>query len=140
MPENKDSENLIGIDYGDTNIGVALGRAGYVTPLEVITTHDAGTAINKIARLAIENKVNTFIVGLATTESGKETHQSLETRKFAKLLKIMTKKPIKFVSEYASSKDAHAEREFFGASTSRKALQDHIAAAVILKRYFDENL
>lgn len=140
MPKEKKvvDETVLGIDYGDRNIGVALGKNGFASPLSIVQGTNIMTAIHELTRLALENKVSKFVVGIALTSDGKETQQSLEIRKFAKMLKIISKKPVKFVNEFDSSNEAHADRAFYGVSTRRNAPSDHVSAAIILKRYFEE--
>lgn len=130
-------EMLLGIDYGERNIGVALGRDGFVNPLTIVSGANSMTAVHEITRLALENKINKFIVGIPLSAEGKETKQSLETRKFVKLLKIVAKKPVIFVNETDTSQEANAQKSFYGIGTKRNALSDHVSAAIILKRYFE---
>lgn len=130
-------KTVIGIDYGKTNIGVALGRNGLVAPLQVIPAKDIQTAINMINRLAIENKVQKFILGLPLTAENKETKQSLETRHFGKLLKVLSKRPVEYVNEFNTSQDAEDEAIETGITQKRRRINDHLAAALILKHYYD---
>jgi putative holliday junction resolvase len=134
----KRDETLLGIDYGETNIGVAFGRAGLVEPLKIIPGKNLGEALKEISRAALEIKVNTVIIGLPLTAEGKETAQSLKTRYFANQLKLHLKKPIKFVNEYATSKEAIKNAIGQGISQKSRRKIDHISAALILKKYFEE--
>jgi len=133
---NKDAV-FLGIDYGERNIGLALGRKGFVSPLTIVSGANSMTAVHEIARLALENKIEKFIVGIPLTGDGKETKQSLATRKFVKLLKIVSKKPVEFVNEFDSSQEAQAQKAFFGVSAKRNTLSDHVSAAIILNRFFE---
>jgi putative holliday junction resolvase len=137
--ENKEKETVMGIDYGNRNIGLALGRDGYVTPLKIIAGAHTMTAIHEIIRMGMENKVSRYVVGLPITDTGKETKQSIENRKFGKMLRILSKKPVVYFNEYASTQEASAQQAYFGHSDSRRSLSDHVAAAIILKRFFDES-
>lgn len=140
MPKSQKSiqeDVFLGIDYGERNIGLALGRNGYVSPLSIVPGANMMTAVHEITRLALENKVSKFIVGIPLTGDGKETQQSLATRKFVKLLKIISKKPAIFVNEFDSSKEAQAEKAYFGVSAKKAALSDHVSAAIILRRFFE---
>jgi putative Holliday junction resolvase len=138
--EKKDIKDiLLGVDYGEAHIGVALGRNGLVSPLRVLPGKNVQNAITEIARLAQENKVNKILVGLPLTGSGKETKMSIKTRKFAKLLKIFTKKPVEFYNEFLSTKIATEEAISRGISKKRRVKVDHLSAALVLKRYYSEN-
>lgn len=131
---------ILGIDYGDSFIGTALGRGEAVAPLATLPGKDVNTAINTLARLAVESKIDFFVVGLPLTVDNKETKQSLETRKFAKLLKIRTKKPVKFYNEYATSTDALEEAIESGIRKKKRLHNDSLAAALILKRFTQEQV
>lgn len=132
------SEILLGIDYGDKNIGIAFGTNEFVNPLKIVNGANTQAAIHEISRFVIENKVDRVIVGLPLTAEGKETAQSLKTRKFVRLLKIIVKKPVDFFNEYGSSKNAWEEAIEMGIPQSGRRNTDHLSAAVILKRYYQE--
>lgn len=129
---------ILSIDFGETNIGTALGRNGLVTPLEVISGKDINTALFKINRLIVENRVDKLVVGLPLTLDNKETKQSLEVRRVAKILKVTTKRPVDFQNEYETTKIALEEAVDLGVSEKRRKTNDHLAAALILKTYYDE--
>jgi len=141
MPKNFDFEKdaLLGIDFGKTNTGLALGRNGLVVPLEIISGKNIERAINQINRQVIENKVVKIIVGLPLSFDNKETVQSMEVRKFAKQLKILTKKPVEFQNEYASSREALEEAVDLDIPSKKRKTNDHLAAALILDSYYKEN-
>lgn len=130
-------EILLGIDYGSRKIGLAFGRAGLAQPLRIISGKNLNAAVGEISRLAIENNVDKIVMGLPLTVNDKETPQSVETRKFAKVLKIRLKKPIEFVNEYETSLNATKAMLGMGFSKSSREKHDHYSAALILKNYFD---
>ena len=134
--EKIDPKTYIGIDYGLTNIGVAMGRNGLVVPIKVIAGKSESEAIHEITRIAMENNAVKIVVGLPLSSQGKETQQSLKTRKFAKLLKIFTKKPVELYDEHSSTKEALSEAISTGISQKHRGIKDHLSAALILKRYF----
>ncbi len=129
---------LLGIDYGNKNVGLALGRDGLVAPLKTLTSAHTQTLLHEIMRTAIENKVEAFVLGLPLRADGKDTEKSIEVRQFANRLKIYSKKPIIYQNEYASTIDATNEMIEFDISQKRRHTKDHYAAALILKRYFQE--
>ena len=133
------SDTLLGIDFGETNVGLAFGRNELVSPLKVMNGKSEITLINELNRLAIENSVAKFIVGLPLTVEGKETNKSLKVRKFAKLLKIYSRKPVEFQNEYGTTIEAQRKSIELGLSKKRREAKDHLAAAILLRRYYDEN-
>lgn len=135
---NNQNATLLSIDFGKTNIGTALGRNGLVTPLEVVSGKNMDTALFRINQIIVENKIGGLVVGLPLTVDGKETAQSLETRRFAKILKVTTKRPVDFQNEYETTKAALDEAIDMDVSEKRRRSVDHLAAAFILKTYYNE--
>ena len=129
---------FLGIDFGKTNIGLAIGRNGLVTPLEIIPGKNIENSLNQISRTIIENKVTKIVVGLPLTADGKDTTESLEIRRFAKLLKVTTKRAVEFQNEYGTSKAALEEAIDLDTPKNKRGTNDHLAAALILKMYFNE--
>jgi putative holliday junction resolvase len=129
---------FLGIDFGKTNIGLAIGRNGLVTPLEIIPGKNIENSLHQINRTIIENKVDKIVVGLPLTADGKDTAESIEIRRFAKLFKVTTKRPVEFQNEYGTSKGALEEALDLDTPRDKRKTNDHLAAALILKMYFDE--
>lgn len=136
--KNKGEEIVLGIDYGDTRIGLAFGRKGLASPIKTVSGKNINEAINEIAQSAINHKITKIVVGLPLDLNGKETQQSLKTRQFSKLLKVRIKRPLEFVNEYGSSKDALEEGIEQGLSKKGRRVIDHFSAAVILKHYYGQ--
>lgn len=135
MPE----EMVLGIDYGERNIGLAFGRSGLANPGPIISGKNDATAISEINQYIIENKINKIVMGLPLSIDGKETHQSIKVRRFAKLLRVYVKLPTTFIDE--SNTSAEALESALGDSISMKKRRsiDNISAALILKKYYREN-
>lgn len=135
----KKQDVYLGIDYGSRNIGLAFGRGGIVHPMKVISGKNAASATADIVRIVLENEVDKIVIGLPLTVDEKETAQSIETRRFAKILKIKLKKPVEFVNEYNTSDDATRAMLSLGFPKGKREVHDHFSAALILKNYFDLN-
>jgi putative Holliday junction resolvase len=140
MKKSKDKNlpNDLGIDYGETNIGLALGNNGLVSPLKIVSNKNPDTAINEISKIIIENKIGTLIVGIPLSPDGKETKESLKIRSFAKSLRIATKRPVIFQNERDTSKKALEKAIDLNVSKKKRRTNDHLAAALILKMYYNE--
>ena len=126
-------EILLGIDYGEKHTGLAFGRHGLASPLHVIEGSDPNVVKAEIARIAIENRVTKIVMGLPLGKDGKETHQSRVVRRFAKILKIHLKRPVEFVDEFNSSKEAVADAIKTGISQKKRQNDHHLAAALLFK-------
>ncbi|MCA9308158.1 MAG: Holliday junction resolvase RuvX [Patescibacteria group bacterium] len=129
-------EVLIGLDYGSTNIGLALGKAGLSSPLGIVSGKNDLTAIKEISKYITENRVTKVVIGLPLDGFGKDTLQSKEVRKFAKLLRIYIKLPQEFVNENSTTQEALNSSFAMGISQKRRKTLDHISAAIILKNYY----
>lgn len=127
----------LGIDYGEARIGLAFARNGLVSPIKTIENKNEVAAINEIVKVAIENRVSKVVVGVPLDYEGKDTAKARRTRVFAKKLRIFLKKPMEFVNEIESTKEAWSSAQQFGI-TRRGSSIDHISAGIILKRYFDK--
>lgn len=140
MTENtiKKEEILLGIDYGETNIGLAFARNGLVAPLRIVQAKHKDTAVHEIANACHQNKCTKVIIGLPLTENKKETAESIKVRQFTKLLKVYIKIPIIFEDEFLSSAEALQETLTNGLSKKRRRSIDHYSAALILKRYMEK--
>jgi len=137
MPKKtKLNELILGIDYGERNIGLSFGRNELVSPLKVISGKNDDSAITEIVRYAMENKIDRIVIGLPLNVEGKDTAQSRKVRRFTKFLKIRFKKPIDFVNEFRSTKNSKTETIRLGVSKKRRKKIDHYSAALILKEYY----
>lgn len=141
MKVNKDESlpNFLGVDYGESNIGLAIGNNGIVTPLKIVPTKTAQDAMFEINKVVIENRVGNIIVGLPLTSDNKETRESIVVRRFANTLKTITKRPVIFQNEFGTSKRALEEALDLDVPKKKRATNDHLAAALILKMFFEEN-
>ena len=131
-------KSILGIDYGETNIGLAFGRGGEVYPIKIISGKNSHAAISSIGRVIIEHDIDIIVVGLPLTIEDKETPESLKVRRFVNLLKVSIKKPVIFASEYSTSKDATKVMLSMGVAQKRRRKKDHYSAALILKKYYQE--
>lgn len=142
MSKNKPPENetLLGIDYGETNIGLAFGRNGLVHPLKTIPGKNQDEAIKEISRMVLENKVDKLVMGLPLTAEGKETKESHRVRRFSKYLKVYLKKPLIFVNEHLSTKMAMEDALSSGVSKKGRKKIDHLSAALILRKHYGTDI
>ncbi len=129
----------LGIDHGGTNIGVAIGKNSFAQPMKIVGGTNQDRAIQELTKTAIESQAYAFVLGLPLTTDGKETAQSLRVRHFAKLLKIMSKKPVIFCDENNTSNEALDSLIGQGTSKKRRLSSDDVAAALILKRFFQDS-
>jgi putative Holliday junction resolvase len=131
--------NVLGLDYGENCIGAALGNNGIVVPLKEIPAKNINSALYEINKLIVENKIGLIVLGIPLTAEGQETKKSLEIRRFAKNLRVVTKRPVFLQNEFGTSKEALKEAVDLDIPKKKRKSNDSLAAALILKMYFDEH-
>lgn len=140
MPQEKESKFtdkfVVGVDFGDVTTGLALGKNGAVTPVRSIMSKDKMFAVQQILRLAKENKAAALVIGLPLSIDGKETPQSIEVRRFSKILKTRLGTPVILVDEFGSTNEAIEESIDSGLPQKSRKKIDSVSAALILKRFF----
>ena len=135
----KDSGRIMGVDFGDSRIGIALSDPLRImaTPLTIITRTDVAMDINAIVDIIRQNKVGRIVLGLPISMDGSFGPQAEKVRGFAAELGKQTDIPIDFQDERLSTVVAkHLVRE--ARKTDRKTRYDAAAAALILQGYLDD--
>lgn len=130
---------FMGIDYGSVRTGTAIGKNNLVMPLQTYKNLSDGNLVHEITKIAVENKIAGFVLGLPLEADGKETKQSLIVRKFGKLLKTITRKPVFMQNEFNSSGKSLEEAINLEASLSKRTHNDSLSAAFILKEFYNEH-
>lgn len=121
--------NLLGLDYGDKHIGVAVATTFVAEALEVIPTSQA---MNKIASYITTYHLDAIVLGLS------ENQTAIKTKAFAADLTNKFHLPIYFYDETLTSQDTRKQMAQMGVKRSiRQAKTDHYVAAAILQDYLD---
>ena len=137
---------LMGLDYGNIHVGVALSDELCVTayPLEVIKRKDTNKLRKTFARieeLAREYKVDKIIVGLPLNMDDSESELSKSVMEFSDNIKRRTGLPVELWDERLSTFEATDILKEAGVRyQDRKNYIDKIAASFILRRYMEENM
>lgn len=136
--------NLLGIDYGTKNIGLAINNGTEIAfPFRVIANSDG--AIDEIKDICDEENIETIIIGRPTKMNPKKNSSLLEKgreegilageiKKFAASLKEAAGKSVEFEDELLSSQQAAKMMADYGG----KYEKDAVEAAVILQTYLDK--
>lgn len=137
---------LMGLDYGNIHVGVALSDELCVTayPLEVIKRKDTNKLRKTFARIeeiAREYKVDKIIVGLPLNMDDSESELSKSVMEFSDNIKRRTGLPVELWDERLSTFEATDILKEAGVRyQDRKNYIDKIAASFILRRYMEENM
>jgi putative Holliday junction resolvase len=92
------SGRLAGIDYGTVRIGVAITdpEQRLASPLENYTRRGAAHDAAWIKRLAADERIVGFVVGLPIHTSGAESQKSTDARRFGQWLADETGLPVRY--------------------------------------------
>ncbi len=129
----------MGLDYGTRRIGVALSDPLHITA-RGHTVLDAGDpeVIARIAEIAREQDVESIVVGLPVSLSGREGPSAGAARDIAEQVAAATGLPVEMSDERFTTKTAEAALlEGNVRRRDRRKLVDQVAAAVMLQHYLD---
>lgn len=131
---------IAGIDYGTVRIGVAVTdpEQRFASPLENYNRRDEAADALWIQRLATEERLVGFVVGLPVHTDGNESRKSLEARQFGQRLAELTTLPVRYFDERYTSTQAEALLQEAGfTSKQRKERLDKLAAQLMLTAYLE---
>jgi len=131
---------VLGLDYGDKRIGVALSDAfGWTAQgLEKIDNVTEEAVLRRIAELVEQNGVETVVVGLPKNMNGTIGPRGEICMAFADRLRERLTVPVDLWDERLTT--AAATRTLLEADVSRrkrKQVVDQMAAALLLQNYLD---
>jgi putative Holliday junction resolvase len=130
-------ENILGIDYGLVNTGVALSESGIVSPLMVVNSKNFNHIQSILSSLIVKNKITKIVIGLPLSASGSENPQSLKVRQFVNNLKKYIKIPIIYVNEYGSTQEFLSNGVISNISRRKIKQNDKYSAAIIIEYYLE---
>ncbi|OXM15421.1 Holliday junction resolvase RuvX [Paenibacillus herberti] len=133
---------ILGLDYGDRRIGVALSDPmGWTAQgLEVLQRRD-GSELQRLAQLVIEHEVTEIVVGLPKNMNGTIGPRGEICIAFAEELRQLVNLPVHLWDERLTT--VSAERTLIEADVSRKKRKqvvDKLAASLILQNYLDSKM
>ena len=131
---------VLGIDYGDSRIGLAMSDPLKIiaSPFKTIRNEGNKKCLQVFRSLIKEKDVEAIVVGLPIGLKGQETVQTKKVREFANLLYAL-KLPIHLEDERLSSVSAEKSMIQQNIKTGHnKGLIDRRAAAIILQQFLDK--
>ena len=129
---------ILGIDYGDQRIGLALTDLTGTLVGRAWTLHEwnLDRAVEQIAAVAKENEVGTLVLGLPKNMDGSEGPRAEKSRLVAERLTEATGLDVVLWDERRSSVEAHAILHANGRKEKKhRANVDAVAASLILEGY-----
>lgn len=134
------SSTVLGFDFGEQRIGVAVGEHLWATanPLTTIDNESNEVRFQVIAGLIQEWQPKLLIVGLPLSLDGTENNVTQLCKKFARRLNGRFNLPVMLIDERFSSAEASNLLSESGIKgRAQKAVLDQVAAQTILQSYFD---
>jgi putative Holliday junction resolvase len=122
---------LLGFDYGERRIGVAVGQTltGTATALATLPARDGEPDWQRLAVLLEEWHPDALVVGLPLNMDGSEQTLTQRARRFGNRLRGRHRLPVHFADERLSTREARGRERGVPPREGRDAL----AAEVILE-------
>ncbi len=133
---------ILGIDYGDARVGVAVSDVLGFMATGVKTIQNKGTKklLEELNEILNEYKPEKIVIGLPKNMDGTEGFRVDATKEFAEELKTIFKGEIIFEDERLTT--VGATRYLDTTNTrgkKRKAVLDTVSACLILEQYLNSN-
>jgi putative Holliday junction resolvase len=121
-------------------IGLAISdpERKLASPHSIYTRRDRDSDAKFFKRLASEERVARFVVGLPVHNDGRESQKSFEAREFGKWLGETTGVPVDYFDERFTT--AQAEEHLLAAGFTKKRRKerlDKLAAQILLSAYLE---
>lgn len=131
---------ILGIDYGDSRVGIAITDPLLITAQGLETISYNGNdkiLLKRIEEIVKEYEVTTIVVGMPINMNGTKTERVEVTEKFIHKLKSrLGKIEIATVDERLTTVEAHRTMNFLDIDKKKKrGLVDTISAVYILETY-----
>ncbi len=127
--------NILGIDYGEKRIGLALAdlEAGIATPYLTLENKGWQEVYRELQKIMSQEDVENIVVGLPLSLSGEESAQTEEAKKFYEFLKNILPIPVALEDERLTSKQVDSMSKKL-----RRVDRDAVAAMLILQTFIDK--
>lgn len=137
-PSIPPSGRLLALDVGDKRVGVAVcdEMQTLASPLAVLLRRSRAEDVQRLARLAAEQRASGLVAGHPLNADGSAGAQAQQAARYAQRIASALGLPLQLWDEYGSSQEA-AQRLAHASRRRRQAPLDAEAAAVILQDYLD---
>ena len=134
----------LGIDYGDSRVGVAITDPLGFTAQGLETISYGGSdkvLLRRLDEIFAQYEIDTIVVGMPLNMDGTKTERAEITEKFIHKLKCKYNKvKIETVDERLTTVAAHKTMNFLDVNkTKKRGIVDTISAVYILEMYMNKN-
>ena len=133
---------VLGFDYGERRIGIAVGQTitGNASPLETITAVNQKPDWNKIEKIIKDWNPDLLIVGIPYYLDGSPSEMTQKAERFSRQLEGRFQIPVNTVNETLSSFEAEQElQKKSKISQHNKQEIDKMSAAIIVQSWLEQN-
>jgi putative Holliday junction resolvase len=134
------SGRLAGVDFGTVRIGISICDPDWIlaSPLEVHPAANWKEDGEYFRRLARQERIVGFVVGLPIHCDGGESQKSMECRDFARWLAAETGLPVRLFDERFTTADAKQRMQAGGYTRGKEKKRiDAVAALVLLESFLE---
>jgi len=131
---------ILGVDYGDKNIGLALSDKMLITAqaFQSYKSKNKNEDIQFFKNLISKYNIKKIVIGLPLRMDGSEGSRVKKTKNFAAWLRKSLNIPVVYWDERLTTKQASQIMRDKGLSNKKKKeLVDQISAVIILSSYLD---
>ena len=133
-------ERAAAVDFGTVRVGLAVAdELGLMAhPRPYLDARDPRRLLEQLTRLADEEGIGVFVVGLPRTLAGAEGKPAQRARRFAAALRQCTGRRVVLLDERLSTVEAESRLRAQGLdSRAQRGRIDSAAAAILLQSYLD---
>ena len=133
----------LGIDYGDSRVGLAISDELGITAQGLETVHHNGNdklVLKRLEEILVQYEIDTFIIGMPINMDGSKTERVQVTRNFIHKLRCKFPKiPVETIDERLTTVAAHKTMNYLNIHKDRKKeIVDTISAVYILETYMNK--
>lgn len=130
----------LGIDYGDSRVGIAITDALNITVQGLETIHHQGNdkiVLKRLEELLKKYEIDTLVIGMPINMNGSKAERVEKTEKFIHKLKCKFNKiALETIDERLTTVAAHKTMNFLNVNKNKKKnIVDTISAVYILETY-----
>lgn len=134
---------VLGIDYGDARVGVAITDSLGITAQGLQTIHHNGNdkiVLKQLEQIIDEKQVNVIVIGMPYNMNGTQTERAEKTKQFIHKLKCKFNKiQIEEIDERLTTVAAHKTMNLLEVNKHKKKdIVDTISAVYILETYMNK--
>ncbi len=135
---------ILGIDYGDSRVGIAITDLLGITAQGLETIHHKGNdkiVLKRLEEITNQYEISTFVIGMPYNLNGTSSERVDITNAFINKLKCKFNKiKIATIDERLTTVAAHKTMNFLNINNRNKRnIVDTISAVYILEMYINKN-